>query len=540
MLALLFLTGLAATDETARSDADLGYVPSDAQLFFSVRLADALATEQIQKTLGHLAKIAEQTGPNPLNQLKIIEEKIGLKLTDVERVTVVAGDLSRKEFWVVIRTTKDIPEDRVLSVMVKPEEKTAHGKKYHWQKKEDLGFHLAGPRLAFVATERGMKRCLALTGNDTPRGPLAGPLKLAAGDRFHVVFGADIWNALPVEVHETLTEAARGDGPEAAAADMLLKTRTISYTARYGKKLEFELSAEFRSADAARRAVPVLQGLLAAARKELKRTVKEVPEMAPIEAVLDQIKPVQDGAMVSAKVVVDEEIVMTALFAGVQNVRAAAALAITKDNYHNVGMALANYESAYGNFPAPATRDKNGKPLFSWRVEILPFIEEQALYNEFKRDEPWDGPNNIKLLDRMPKVFDTPYLPPAKAGHTHLQVCTGPKTMFPNDKNVRKGMTYAQLSAMDGASDTIMLAPGAKAVPWTAPDDIVIDKEAIKPKLLFGRRGAVIVLADVSVRVLPPAITEKTLRWAIDPNDGNVLGDDWNEVIRRQKRGDDR
>ena len=44
----------------------------------------------------------------------------------------------------------------------------------------------------------------------------------------------------------------------------------------------------------------------------------------------------------------------------------------------------------------------------SWRVQILPFIEEDCLYKEFHQDEPWDSPHNVKLLPRMPKIFIDP------------------------------------------------------------------------------------------------------------------------------------
>src|SRR5512147_3147612 len=68
-------------------------------------------------------------------------------------------------------------------------------------------------------------------------------------------------------------------------------------------------------------------------------------------------------------------------------------------------MAVQNYaDSHMDSLPVAATR-KDGKPLLSWRVMILPYIEEDALFREFHLDEPWDGPHNVKLLDRMPKIY---------------------------------------------------------------------------------------------------------------------------------------
>src|SRR3954451_25354341 len=66
-------------------------------------------------------------------------------------------------------------------------------------------------------------------------------------------------------------------------------------------------------------------------------------------------------------------------------------------NLAQLELALRNYESTYGLFPPAASADANGKALLSWRVAILPFIEQEALYDQIKLDEPWDGPNNRRF-----------------------------------------------------------------------------------------------------------------------------------------------
>ncbi len=65
-----------------------------------------------------------------------------------------------------------------------------------------------------------------------------------------------------------------------------------------------------------------------------------------------------------------------------------------------LAIAALNYESSYQKFPAQANYSDDGKPLLSWRVHLLPFMEQDSLYRQFKLDEPWDSPHNIKLLDR--------------------------------------------------------------------------------------------------------------------------------------------
>src|SRR4051794_13764459 len=70
-----------------------------------------------------------------------------------------------------------------------------------------------------------------------------------------------------------------------------------------------------------------------------------------------------------------------------------------------IGTALGHYHDVYSRLPSAVVRDKAGRPLYSWRVVLLPFLDEDSLYREFKLDEPWDDPHNKKLLEMMPKCF---------------------------------------------------------------------------------------------------------------------------------------
>ena len=68
------------------------------------------------------------------------------------------------------------------------------------------------------------------------------------------------------------------------------------------------------------------------------------------------------------------------------------------NNMKRIALALRNYHTAYGCFPPAYVADKNGRPMHSWRVLILPFLKEDPLYKQYKFSEPWDGPNNKKLI----------------------------------------------------------------------------------------------------------------------------------------------
>jgi hypothetical protein len=94
-----------------------------------------------------------------------------------------------------------------------------------------------------------------------------------------------------------------------------------------------------------------------------------------------------------------------------------------------IALALHNYHDAVGTFPPPASSSRDGKPLLSWRVLILPYLEQDALYREFHLDEPWDSPHNKRLIDRMPAIY-APVIKKAPRGTTWLQFLVGPGAIF--------------------------------------------------------------------------------------------------------------
>ena len=85
--------------------------------------------------------------------------------------------------------------------------------------------------------------------------------------------------------------------------------------------------------------------------------------------------------------------------------RMAARQNIAINNLHQLGIAMHVHHDAFKAFPARAICDKQEKPLLSWRVKLLPFLEQNALYQQFHLDEPWDSEHNLKLVDRMPAYF---------------------------------------------------------------------------------------------------------------------------------------
>ena len=206
------------------------------------------------------------------------------------------------------------------------------------------------------------------------------------------------------------------------------------------------------------------------------------------------------------------------LLPAVQKVRAAAARAQCQNNLKQIGLALHDYHDVHGALPPAAICDKNGKPLLSWRVAILPFIEQDQLYKQFHLDEPWDSEHNKALIQFMPKTYA---LPADKAKHdppaTYYRVFVDNGAMF----DLKRGVTFAQVT--DGLSNTLMVVEAADAVPWSKPDELDYDpQKAPKLGFHFGDRANVL-LGDGSVRAIRKTLPERTLHLLIQRSDGQPV-----------------
>jgi hypothetical protein len=201
------------------------------------------------------------------------------------------------------------------------------------------------------------------------------------------------------------------------------------------------------------------------------------------------------------------------------------------NNLKQIGLAIHSYHDANKRLPPAAfssLKNGDGKPLLSWRVAILPFIDQQPLYQQFDLDQPWDHPTNKKLIAKMPAVYMMPGVE-TKEGMTHYRTLVGPDTMLqpvlaPGGRLVTR---YALGNIPDGTSNTIMVVEAKEPTIWTKPDDLPYNPNGPLPKFGVYPDGFHVLLGDASVRFLRSTISEQTLRNAITCSDGNVLGPDW-------------
>jgi hypothetical protein len=154
------------------------------------------------------------------------------------------------------------------------------------------------------------------------------------------------------------------------------------------------------------------------------------------------------------------------LLPAIQAAREAARRNASMNNMKQIALGLNNYENSRKAFPA--AKNEGGSQL-SWRVHILPYIEEDALYSQFHLDEPWDSEHNKKLIARMPSIYESPngVFP---AGETNYLVVTGPATAFGDGTTGPAASDFT-----DGTSNTIMFVEADQSVVWTKPDDYQFD-----------------------------------------------------------------
>ena len=157
--------------------------------------------------------------------------------------------------------------------------------------------------------------------------------------------------------------------------------------------------------------------------------------------------------------------------------RAAAYNAASESNLKQIGLAFHLHHQARGYFPSVTTKIGSGKHPVSWRVAILPFISDEALYEQYNRDEPWDSPNNLEVMRQMPSVYRHPSQP-ADSTTTSYVVLDGERTAT-GDGTERVKMRDIR----DGTSYTLLAVEAKTSIPWTKPEDIPFDPNGEIPAL---------------------------------------------------------
>ncbi len=188
----------------------------------------------------------------------------------------------------------------------------------------------------------------------------------------------------------------------------------------------------------------------------------------------------------------------------------------------------------YGTFPPAYVTDDNGRPAHSWRVLLLPFLDQAPLYAQYRFDEPWDGPNNSKLADKIPEAYRCPSF--AKY-HGRFGLETPQTRQLTNyvaaiaDDGIFEGTgTTALTDITDGASQTLTVVEARNhAVHWMQPDDpsemeLLIDLQSAVHEHHANHLGGMHCLfADGSVRYISSRLDPKTWHGLVTRSGGESL-----------------
>jgi len=423
----------------------------------------------------------------------------------------------------------------------------AGAKKFHVNQKNDMAVHFHSDRVMILGSGAALSTYLSL--ELAKEGPLSGAIKLAASGNRHIVAGVSM-NQLPTGLPIGIPEEIRP----------VLRAESLTVGIVLGNGAKFDVRAAYKDEAAAQSAEKALRSAAAEGRKKLtemkarlERTAKGDPDAKKVRSFeelpgaaaslfglgalntfdewLADPPLVVEGKEVSATVTLSSmgnaymgvaAMSVGMLLPAVEKVREAATRTAGSDNLHQIAIAFHAYHDANSRFPEQSWGNKivNGRQTgnLSWRVAILPYIEQDVLYRQFKHDEPWDSENNKKLIPMMPKTYASPMMP-AEAGKTYYKVFVGGGAIFDRPFN---RFTIANIP--DGSSNTILVAEGGDPVIWTKPDDFEFDPKKPLPKIgLPGKPGFNVAMADGSVRFISASEPETTLKLRIQADDGQVL-----------------
>ena len=209
------------------------------------------------------------------------------------------------------------------------------------------------------------------------------------------------------------------------------------------------------------------------------------------------------------------------LLPAVQQAREAARRSQAKNNLKQIGLAMHNFHDSHRAFPPAANVDKKDKKLLSWRVHILPFIDQNALYQQFHLDEPWDSEHNKQFIKQIPGVYVQPtHADLAKEGKTVYLVPTGKGMAFEGNE----GMSIRNF--LDGTSNTILAVEAHRdaAVIWTKPEELAVDlKNPLKNLKSALAGGFHVLMCDGTVRFISDNIDVNTLKALFTRGDGEAV-----------------
>jgi hypothetical protein len=541
---LLAVLAPAGVGRAAELPSDLDLVPRDAAAFVHIRAADIYQTEM----MADFRHLIDRAGPEAWNTF---EKKCPLPPAAFERLTVILstpkvlaepfpdGGPEAVSALFVVRTKRPYPRIQLMQ-MLGQREKVYRRQVYHFNEELWSGLYLVDDRTFLIGSEDALIQYLDMRAEPKKQGPLQPALEEAAGTH-HVVLG----------VNPSALQKENLDQMLPAPLKALLGPKCGVFTANLDKGLKLHMRLEYEKEADAQQGEKVVRAALELARTGLSSPIQELenqlnkdpkkarPELSDlpesfgallglgflreVDAQLKEAAVSQKGATVQLPVhlkrvdAMSSTMTVSWLAAFMIGRSAMARFDMAADEIRAGGKdpneehlnqlvhAMDHYRQEKGSYPPPATYDKEGRPLLSWRVALLPYLGEEALYREFRLDEPWDSLHNKKLIKKLPKCLGARqgWRYRGLVGRTNDLVFTGADTAFPGKKGASK----------EDVAKKILVVQSSISVYWTKPHDIPYRADKPLPEL-FERYGGNIrvMLGDGTYKTLDRNTEEKVLR----------------------------
>lgn len=544
-IALIFANAALTQEpkaEKAALPADLAAVPNDSLGFVHVKLASLWKNEALKD----VRTILEKAGAKAI---EAFDNRFTPAPSSIDRVTAYmpAPDFANQpqfDFVIILAVNKPYDRDKFLKQLNKPRLYKGRIGGFYADEEQSIAVRFINDQTIAFGSVQALEH---MVNNAPPQkpGPLTSALEFAAV-KSEISAGFNV-TAVPAElVQETLQRYVPQQLFPIFNAESMMLALDLEGDGHIHAKISY---ADEKTADAAEHALGVAiemaKKLIADTRKELTDKVlgddkptrlEDFPEAAASLLGLGALQHIEELLKTEPVKRVDNSLSATlalppqlksvigaAGFAAamvapaVGRIREAANRLTSANNLKQIALALHNYEAANNALPAASVVDKKGKPMLSWRVMILPYLEQEELYKQFHFDEPWDSDHNKKLIDKMPKVFSMPKNM-SKPGQTHYRVFVGKGALW----DWVTGTTFAQIT--DGLSNTILAVEAEEGVPWTKPDEFEFDPKAALPKFgRFFKGGFNAAFADGSVRFIRHTLDEMTMKAMITMAGGEVF-----------------
>lgn len=520
----------AAAGQGDMDKFDLTFVPSTTHMLVGLRPADMSTVKGFQPLVGMIEQ-------------NVRPEQTGIPISEFDQFLIMAvprtagGHAFSGQPVLAVKTTKSNSFDKFItwSSGGDAQDEKEHSSRKYVVGKNGNAYYSPDDRNLIFGPEDVMRYVIDQTKDGATAPSWSKEFQSVAGSQFCLVQDMDVLRSM-------IARQRSQGGPDAFSSlamfsPLWAKTKVTTAGVQFGTDSRATVTAWCSNKDRAvevqrtvQSLIPLAQNMMAANKQHMQRMPKEVQgQMSAMFKFTDkllsdiEVEVVSTDSGANVELTVETDAATIPLMVGltlpaIQSARAAARRTQSANNMKQLGLAMHNYHAVHKKFPSTVMTAEDGKTKYSWRVALLPYLDQKPLFDAYDFTNPWDSENNLKILKRMPNVFRHPN---EGAGVTtsSYYALSGENTGLGNgDKAI--GLR----DIIDGSSNTALVFDAKRAVPWTKPEDIKYSTDDDVPALGgYEPGGFNVLLADGSVRFVAQSVDEKTLRAIISRNGKEVV-----------------